>query len=252
MARKSKIRWRESDAQELQRIINNYNSKLYRLKKNHPEMVDFLPQRMTKKEAIASIETRADFNRTINSLKRFSKRGAEAPVTSSRGAKATKWAVEEFQIKQRIDNARRSREREKIEAKEVKIAGKGQGKTRAEMGSIKENSLKPSKKKFTNMSHKEWQLASQNIDRMLNYTEREKKKIEMRENYLKGLTENGFLDDNPELEKYIRGVDIDTFYETVQTDETATFFFYKDPIAWTARKDALMDTWKTAFEGANK
>lgn len=252
MAGKSKIRWRDSDVQELQRIINNYNNKLYRLRKNHPEMIDFLPQRMTKKDAIASIETRADFKRVTSSLKRFSRRGAEAPVTSSRGAKATQWEVDEFKHKQRIENARRTRERKAIEAKEVKIAGKGQGRTRAEMGSIKENELKPSRKKFDNMSQKEWELASKNMDRLLNYTEREKKKLQMRENYLKGLTENGFLDDNPELEKYIRGIDIDTFYETVQTDETATFFFYKDPIAYKARLDTLIDTWKTAFEGATK
>lgn len=252
MARKSQIRWRDSDVQELQRIINNYNNKLYRLKKNHPEMIEFLPPRVTKTETIAAIETRADLNRVMNSLQRFSKRGAETPVTSSRGAKATQWEVDEFKNKQRIENARRTRERKAIEAKEVKIAGKGQGRTRAEMGSIKENELKPSKKNFNNMSQKEWELASKNMDRLLNYTEREKKKLQMRENYLKGLTENGFLDDNPELEKYIRGIDIDTFYETVQTDETATFFFYKDPIAYKARLDTLIDTWKTAFEGATK
>lgn len=250
MSRKSKIRWRDSDTQELQRIINNYNNKLYRLKKNHPEMVDYLPQRMTKKDAIQSIETRADFNRLAKSLQRFSKRGAEKAVTSSRGAKATQWEVDEFRRKQQIENARRTRERKAIEEKEVKIAGRGTGKTRAEMGSIKENELKPSRKKFDNMSQKEWELASKNMDRLLNATVREERRLQMRENYLKGLTENGFLDDAPDLEKYIRGIDIDTFYETVQTDETATFFFYKDPIAYKSRLDTLIDTWKTAYEGA--
>lgn len=251
MSRKSKIRWRESDLKELQRVINNYNNKIYRTKKNHPELVDVLPQRMTKKEAVAAIETRADFKRLTASLQRFSKRGAEKAVTSKRGAKSTEWAVDEFKRKQRLENSRRKREREKIESKEVKIAGKGQGRTRAEMGSIKENSLKPSKKKFENMSQKEWDLARKNMDRLLNATEREKKRQEMRENYLKGLTENGFLDDCPELENFIRGVDIDTFYETVQTDETATFFFYKDPIAYRTRLDTLVDTWQAAYEGAN-
>lgn len=251
MAGKYKIRWRNSDLEELQRTINNFNNKLYRIKKNHPEMIDYLPQRMTKKEAIAAIETRADFKRVVNSLQRFSKRGAEAPVSSSRGAKATQWEVDEFKRKQAIENARRTRERKAIEEKEVKIAGKGQGKTRAEMGTIKENDLKPSKKNFYNMSQKEWELASKNIDRQLNATARREKRAQMRENYLKGLTENGFLDDSPELEKYIRGIDLDTFFETVQTDETATFFFYKDPIAYKARLDTLIETWKAAFKGKN-
>lgn len=251
MSRKSKIRWRDSDTKELQRIINNYNAKLYRITKNNPEMVDYLPPRMTKTDAIKAIETRADFQRLTKSLQRFSQRGAEKPVVSSRGAKATQWEVDEFKLKQQIENARRTRERKAIEDKEVKIAGKGTGKTRAEMGSIKANELKPSRKNFQNMSQKEWELASKNMDNLLNATHREEKKLQMRENYLKGLTENGFLDDNPELEKYIRGIDIDTFYETVQTDETATFFFYKDPIAYKARLDTLIETWKTAFEGAN-
>lgn len=249
MARRSKIRWRESDEKELQRIVKNYNAKLRRLQKEHPEMVDFLPNRITKKSVMDSIETRADFKRVTASLSRFTKRGAEKPVVSSRGAKATQWEVDEFKNKQRIENARRTRERKAIEAKEVKIAGKGQGHTRAQMGSIKENELKPSRKKFENMSQKEWELAVTNMDRLLNATEREKKKLQMRENYLKGLTENGFLDDHPELEKWIKSIDIDVFYETVQTDETATFFFYKDPIAYKSRLDTLIETWQTAYEG---
>ena len=252
MSRKSKILWRDSDKQELTRVIRNYNAKLRRLEKAHPEMMEFLPQKLTKKDAIASIETRADFKRLTSSLQRFTKRGAEAPVVSSRGAKATQWEVNEFKNKQRIENARRTRERKKLESQEVKIAGKGQGRTRAEMGTLKENELKPSRKKFENMSQKEWELASKNMDRLLNYTEREKKKIQMRENYIKGLTENGFLDKGSPLESYIRGVDLETFYTTVQTDEVATFFFYKDPIAWEARYNALIDTWKTAFEGAKR
>ena len=115
MSKKSKIRWRDADEKELQRVINNYNAKLYRLAKNKPEMVDILPQRLTKKEAVKSIESRADFNRLVNSLQRFSKKGAEKPVVSKRGAKATQWEVNEFVHKQRIENARRTRERKKIE-----------------------------------------------------------------------------------------------------------------------------------------
>lgn len=252
MVRKSSIRWRDSDTKELERLIKNFNAKLYRLHKNHPELVDYLPPKVTKADTIASIETRADFKRIANSLQRFTRRGAETPVTSSRGAKATKWEVDEFRLKQQIENARRTRERKAIEEKEVKIAGKGTGKTRAEMGSIKENELKPSKKRFDNMSQKEWELATKAMDKLFNATEREAKRLQMRENYLKGLTENGFLDDAPELEEYIRGLDIDTFYETVQTDETATFFFYKDPIAYKARLDTLKETWQAAYEGANE
>lgn len=254
MSKKSKIRWRESDLAELQRTINNYNAKLYRIKKNHPEMIDYLPERMTKTNAIKSIETRADLNRLVNSLHRFSKRGAEKPVSSTRGAKATQWEVNEFKNKQRMENARRTRERKKIENEDVKIGGKSTGQTRAQMGSVKENALKPSRKNFKNMSQKEWELASKNMDKMLNAKFRNEKNELMRENYIKGLTENGFIDDVPELEDWIRGVDFDTFFTTVETDETATFFFYKDPIAYESRKEKIVDAWRNAhnrYKGGN-
>ena len=253
MPRKSKMSWRESDTQNLRRIVRNYNAKITRAAKKLPvDEVGYLPKKMSMKEAKAAIATRADYNRLTSSLQRFSRRGAETIVSSSRGAKATQYEVKEFAIKQRIDNARRTRERKALGEKEVKIAGKGQGKTRAEMGSLKENALKPSRKKFKNMSQKEWELASKNLDRLLNATDREERKRQMKENYLKGLTESGFLDENPELEQLIRDLDLETFYETVQTDETATFFFYKDPIAFEARLEALKDTWATAKKGAKK
>lgn len=245
----SKIRWRDSDTAELQRVINNFNAKLYRLKKNNPELSDYLPDRVKKSDVIKSIETRADFNRVLNSYKRFSKRGAEAPVKSSRGAKSTEWEVSEFNKKQAIENARRTRELKKLNEQEVKIAGKGTGVKRAEMGSVKENALKPSRKNFNNLSRKEWKLAITIFDKMLDASYREERLILMRENYLKGLTEQGFLDDSPELEEYIRGLDIQKFHDTVQTDDAGTFLFYKDPIAYEARREALLNTWRTAFEG---
>lgn len=244
-----KIRWRDSDSAELQRVIKNFNAKLNRLKKKSPEIAEYLPERLKKSDVIDSIGTRADFNRVLNSYKRFSKRGAEAPVKSSRGAKATEWEVSEFKHKQRIENARRTRERKKLNEQEVKRGGKGTGVKRAEMGRLKDNALKPSKKKFENLSQKEWELASKNIDRMLNASYRGKRLEEMRENYIKGLTEQGFLDDSPEIEEYIRGVDPQTFYDTVQTDEEATFIFYKSPLEYEARREEIIETWRTAYEG---
>ena len=244
MSKKSKIRWRESDLTELQRTINNYNAKLYRIKKKHPEMVEFLPDRVTKKNAVQSIESRADFNRLTKSLQRFSKKGAEKPVTSSRGAKATQWEVDEFKHKQRIENARRTRERKKIEQQEVLTRGKPTGVTRAEMGSIKENSLKPSRKKFENLSAKEWELAKTNIDKLLNATEREERKEKMRSNYLKGLIDAGFSD---EVIDIVRNIDVDKFIQTVETDQEATFDFIYDPLELAIKNNVLKEVWINAI-----
>ena len=243
MSKKSSIRWRESDTRELQRIINNFNAKIYRLRKNHPELKDYLPDTVKKKDVIKGIETRADFNRTIKSLQRFTKRGAENPVKSSRGAKSTEWEVGEFKLKQRIENARRTRERKKLEDKQVKSRGKETGVKRAEMGSIKENALKPSKKKFDNLSQKEWELAKRNIDNLLNASYRDERLLKMKDNYIKGLITAGYSD---ELIEMVRGLDPDKFIETVTTDQDATFDFIFDPLELKVKNDALIEVWSNA------
>ena len=248
MPRKSKIRWRDSDTQELQRIINNYNQKLYRLNKNKPELADYLPQRMTMTQAVEKIESRADFNRLANSLQRFSRRGAETPVTSSRGAKATQWEVEEFTRAQQIDNARKTRERKELEQQEVKIAGKGQGKTRAEMGSIKQNELKPSKGKFDSKSQEEWNRAKKALDERLRASYTEDSRRYMMVNYIRGLRHAGFSE---ELVNYITTIDPDKFATIVDTDEAASFDFIYDPIELKVKEDKLWDVWEEHGTGRN-
>lgn len=215
-------------------------------------MESFLPQTISRKDVYETIETRADFNRVINSLQRFSRRGAEDPYVSKRGAKMTKWEKREFSIKQNAVNRRRERERKKLEEKEVKVGGKGQGTTRAQMGTIKQNELKPSKKNPQNMSQKEWELARDNIDRALNRTAVAGKMETMRENYIKGLREAGILDADPQIEQYIRGISAQDFYDNVELDETATFQFYKDPQAFDVLVNYIGKTWKSVYTEKGK
>lgn len=250
------MRWSDSDRAELERTIANFNQKLYRVKKRAPDIAEYQPERITPEGAVKLIQeqirTRADFNRVINSLQRYSRRGAEKVVKSNRGARATEWETKEFAIKQRTENARRAKERKKIEAQPVTVGGKKQDRTRAEMGTIKDNSLKPNRGKFKNMSQKEWEYATRAMDARFNYTELDEMRERMRDNYIKGLTDYGFIDSNPELEDMIRALTPEEFYNMSQTDESADFYFYKDPIAWTARQEMLLKTWGKAYEDHKK
>ena len=80
MSRKYNIRWREADEKELQRVVKNYNAKLSRLAKKNPEMKNALPDRVSAAQLRDMIETRQDLNRELNSLRRFSQKGAEELV----------------------------------------------------------------------------------------------------------------------------------------------------------------------------
>ena len=246
---RNKIRWRESDSLELQRAINNFNAKLYREHKKNPDTANYLPSRVKKSELVKGIKTRADLTRTINSLKRFSKRGAEKPVKSTRGAKATQWELDEFKRKQRTENARRTRERKKIEEKPVTSRGQKTGSKRSEMGSIKANSLKPNKANFNNLSQKEWELAKESIEKSITPLHQEFLKHNMRLNYIKGLQNAGFSDDIISL---VYEMDIDDFIEVTQTDTEAEFDFIYDPIEFNLKNEALREVWENAVQQHKK
>ena len=248
MSRKSKIRWRDSDLQELQRLIKNYNAKLYRIQKNSPELMEYMPQKMRKADAIKNIETRADFKRLSGQLQRFTQRGAEKPFESSRGLKTTEWAVDEFKRLQRAENARRSRRRKELEESEVKRGGQPTGIKRKEMGSIKENAVKPSRKNPANMSRDEFNKAAQLFEKRMRSSFNDEQKRRMQENYIRGLIHEGYSE---ELAKYLTTIPVETFMKIIDTDETASFDFIYDPIQLKVKEDTLWDVWEEHGTGEN-
>lgn len=248
MSKQYNIRWGRSDYARLAHLVKKVNQKIFDIEVKRPDIAGYQPDMLDYQSAKSNIKTRQDFNKFLNKYKRYLREGVEEVQTSTRGAKATGWEINEFNIDQRVVNAQRARKRKKIENEEVKIGGVSTGSTRRQMGSVKDNSLKPSRKKFNNLSQKEWELARKNFDRVLDADKREKKNEEMRENYLKGLLDAGFLEANPELETYIRGVSFDDFFANVETDETASFQFYKDPVAWDTRLEYISNSWRSLYE----
>lgn len=252
MAKQSKIRWRARDLAELERTLNNFNAKVYRTKKNKPEIADFQPKRVSKKDAIANITTREEYNRFIAQHKAYSQRGAEKPLEGTRknGVKLTEWEAKKFKEDEAIKNKIKQKELDNVLDTEVKIGGVGQGTTKRQNESIKELSMLPSNKDPAKMSQKEYEKAVANIDRFLNDEKRLERKLRMRDNYLKGLRDAGFLDADPELETLIKAIDIDEFVTTELTDTTATFTWYKDPQAFEVRLEQMKASWETAYRNS--
>lgn len=247
MAKKQyNIRWRESDVDALQRAINNFNAKLYREAKRNPQHADQLPQRVKKSAVLDRITTRADFNKEIRALERFKNKNATKVLKGKRGVSMTKWEYDETKRRQREDNKRKEIDRQKIAEKDVKIAGKSTGTKRAEMGHIKDVALKPTNPDPLNMTKQEFSRYWNALEYRLGSAYKNERLTTMRENYLKGLHQGGFLDAYPDLEELITTLDLEKFLEIAETDETATFLFYKDPIEWQKRADAIYSSWKSA------
>lgn len=247
MSKQYNIRWRESDLKELERAINNFNQKLYRTKKKNPDSAVYLPDRAKKTDVIKSIKTRADFNRELRSLRAFSKKGAEKPTKIKGKKPITKWAKREYKKKQRRENQLKQKQLEKLKPKNVLVGGRDTGVKRVEMGSIRENSLKPNERDPLNMTKHEFEKEFNRINKKLDANAQGERLKQMKENYLKGLNDAGILGLHPEIEDMVNELDDEKFLETVQIDETATFDFYKDPIELQERAKYIAQAWFNAL-----
>jgi len=129
MAGKSNIKWRASDAEKLTKEIERFNAKIYRTRKAHPELTDILPVTIKKADKQKMIEEfkaspRSEFNKAINSLKRFNKKGAEKPITSKTGNTVTAWEKKEVGLKVAQYNRQQAKERKAVENMEATSKGK--------------------------------------------------------------------------------------------------------------------------------
>lgn len=127
MSKQYKIEWNENQLQELKRTVKNFNAKVRRLEKQYDGTNVILPEKVSVKELRELIGTNRDLKRELNSLQRFSKRGAEtietAPI-SEENLQITKWQRIEMNRRQGIINRKRDIRREQI--KEIPMSFGGQ------------------------------------------------------------------------------------------------------------------------------
>lgn len=240
MSRQYNIRWGRSDYARLSHLVRKVNQKVFEIEVKRPDIAGFQPKMLDYQDIKAEIKTRQDLNKFLNKYNRYLREGVEEVESSTRGAKATAWEVNEFNIAQRAENVRRANTRKRLGQMDVKIAGVSTGVKRAEMGSIKEASSKPSKKKFKNMSQKEWELAFDSLERKMRSTYDDERKRKMKENYIKGLESAGYSEATINL---VKMQDLDKFVDTVDIDENATFDFIYDPVELAVKEERIQMAW---------
>lgn len=244
MSRKSKIRWREEDYKEVERVIKNFNNKIYRTKKNHPNIADIQPQTIKKSEFIKKIKTRKDLNRELNSLKRYGKRGAEKQVVSKSDEhlKVTKWEVKEYKHKEGIINARKTRERHRLEEKEHLQAGKKSGYKKGEsLSPLLEDSLRTSHNDFNNKNKTNWEKFKKRIDKQLDSNYMSNMNNLYKENYIKALDKMNYPAD---IRYIINRLNTDRFIDRYAVDELATIDFVYSLHEMEIRIDTIREIWQ--------
>lgn len=231
MQKQPNIRWRKRDSELLRQEINRFNSRLYYQEKKNPD-ANWLPERANFSKAVESIETRTDFNRLISSLRRFTADTAKKVPREGQTA-TTKWAEKEhkkerrrkereYKRKEEERNEQRLKRAEEIGKKEVKQGGIGTGVTRAEMGRIIENAVKPTHRDVSKLTDKQLEDALKLIDKQIGPQNLRKKNELFQHNYIKGMIKEGY---SPDIIELVKEIDPDDFAIIADTDEYAKLKF---------------------------
>lgn len=239
MSKRNNIRWRKKDYKEIATVARVFNSKLTRILKAHPEWEGYMPERISTEELKSRIKTRADFNRELNSFRRFMKKGAEMPLLTKHGIKTTQWEKKEVGYK--VAQINRNRKRE---AKQANVSTE-----KGTMGSIEGNNLKPKSYKIDNIRAREWEMYKKTVDHQVKSTYKSEKIQKYKENYLRAIVENlGEFDVAQELYDYVQQLDPALMYNAYYDDPILQIQFTSDPLPAEMIAENALEHWKRLAE----
>lgn len=226
MAKKYNIRWTEQDKQELQRAVKTFNQKISRMEKRNPELKNALPEKVKMKEIKSLIQSRQDLKRELNSLRRFSKKGNDEIITfGDYDTKITKWQKQELSLRIREINKERKKKLKEIEKLEITQGGKplGYKKGQVGMGRVEQIELLPMTGLTPGMNSRDVKRKYKSALYQSQSGYLNTKDEKMKENYIKGLSENFSENEVKEIINKIKNMKTKDFIETYYADENAKF-----------------------------
>lgn len=170
------IKWREQDIKKLRSEVQRFNSKRARLIKKNPALEEFLPAKVSMKNLSESIETRRDFNNTVNSLTRFMKKDAAEPVITPQGIFTTKYELRELKNRVRTINIRKTYERKKANVSTEK----------GTMGTIEAMNLLPKQFNPEIITPRDWGRFKQSVEKQSKGKYMQNKYAGYKRNYIAG------------------------------------------------------------------
>ena len=223
MAKTYNMKWRDEDVDQLRREIRNFNRKVDRLmKKGSPEVKAALPPKLSMKTAKAGIQSRADYNRQLKQIQRFTEKGSEQLMKTKGGVTAPKFEIKEMQARVQIINAARKKRLQKLPEPEMGNLPL--------MGRISRENLKP-KTAPGKIKPEGWEKYKRSVYKQSDpayYKEGDKR---YKENFLKGYKETLGEKDADIVRKMIENnlTDEQFFLASIENEQMAIGFVY-DPI----------------------
>ena len=218
------IRYDKKLNQEINRTIKNFNQKIARLEKQEREL---LPSKITKQELKNTSFTRAELQRKLKELQRFSKRGAEDIIETKGGVKLTQYELSNIKRENARVKRNITREINRLKVEKPKIFGKTQTSTFSEMGDTDYLNLVARRKALEKDINK---LSRDEFERFTKLIEKTGKSQQymnsiFKENYLKMLTDLGYYynydkDKMKLLEEKLLKLDSNNFQKLFESDKS--------------------------------
>jgi hypothetical protein len=238
MADQSKIRWRESDRNNLNKEVRRFNSKLDRLAKANPDIAEFLPERKSVRAIRGAVESRIDLSREIRAMNSLFKKGATQLVTSEQGVVTTKYQL--HQLKLQVNRINTNRAREKLMANPTPEKGT--------LATIKNNNLNAKKFDFNKIRPgREWDMFVESVEKQAKGTYLTNKMNEYKKNYLRTVKEN-LGQKGKKLYNLVKSLDAKTLYEHFYDDPVLQIQFITDPLPSGDIADAAVSKWEAIIE----
>lgn len=134
------VRYNKKLNTEINRVVNNFNSKINRLSKKDSTLP--LPQKVSIKQLKKEVTNRAELKRYLGKLSRFSERGAEKVIRTSGGVELTKYEIQETRREARRLKASLTRRINQLGNTVPTVFGIKQSATYAQMGLEQLSNLK--------------------------------------------------------------------------------------------------------------
>lgn len=209
------MKFSKKDEDELSKLVKNFNAKIRRVKKKHPELAFIQPAKLSKSEIKTSYESvpKATYRKAIAGYKKYLERGGEMPYTTKRGVNITLWQKREIDRQFRTINAQRKKEIDKYQPSVFKGTS----------NAIKNMNLKPRKNTIEEISPKSWGRFVENLEKQAYHNT---SKRHYKENYLKAIL-NEFGEG--ELYEKFKNVPEDTLYQMYFDSPYLQIDFIYDP-----------------------
>lgn len=117
---------------EIDRTVKRFNDKIKRLEKQEKGLD--LPEAITRTDIVTYTSKKSTIEKKLKEYKKFLERGAEDVITTSGGAKITRYELNQLKERQKATKTSLTREINTLKNKPVKIAGQKQAGTFESMG----------------------------------------------------------------------------------------------------------------------